>query len=68
MRRRYKLKDTMYSVREHFSKEAVERRKKVWDQVKRLREVGKYAVIKYDKIFNLDGSMCFSELWFYFSG
>ena len=68
MRRRYKLKDTMYSVREHFSKEDVERRKKVWDQVKRLREVGKYAVIKYDKIFNLDGSMCFSELWFYFSG
>ena len=68
MRLRYKLKDTMYSVREHFSKEAVERRKKVWDQVKRLREVGKYAVIKYDKIFNLDGSMCFSELWFYFSG
>ena len=68
MRRRYKLKDTMYSVRERFSKEAVERRKKVWDQVKRLREVGKYAVIKYDKIFNLDGSMCFSELWFYFSG
>ena len=50
MRRRYKLKDTTYSVREDFSKETVEIRKKLWDQVKKLREDGKYAVIKYDKI------------------
>ena len=34
MRRRYKLKDTTYSVREDFSKETVEIRKKLWDQVK----------------------------------
>ena len=35
---------------EDFSKETVEIRKKLWDQVKKLREDGKYAVIKYDKI------------------
>ena len=54
MRRRYKLKDTTYSVREDFSKETVEIRKKLWDQVKKLREDGKYAVIKYDKIVTRD--------------
>ena len=42
------------SVREDFSKEAVEIRKKLWDQVKKLREDGKYAVIKYDKIVTRD--------------
>ena len=36
MRRRYKLKDTTYLVREDFSKETVEIRKKLWDQVKKL--------------------------------
>ena len=51
MRQRYKLKD---SVRENFSKETVEIRKKLWDQVKKLREDGKYAVIKYDKIVTRD--------------
>ena len=50
MRRRYKLKDTTYSVREDFSKETVGIRKKLWDQVKKLQEDGKYAAIKYDKI------------------
>ena len=54
MRRRYKLKDTTYSVREDFSKETVEIRKKLWDQVKKLQEDGKYAVIKYDKIVMRD--------------
>ena len=43
MRQRYKLKDTTYSVRENFFKETVEIRKKLWDQVKQLRE-------EYDKI------------------
>ena len=32
----YKLKDTTYLVREDFSKETVEIRKKLWDQVKKL--------------------------------
>ena len=54
MRRRYKLKDTTYSVREDFSKETVEIRKKLWEQVKKFREDGKYAVIKYDKIVTRD--------------
>ena len=36
MRWRYKLKDTTYSLREDFSKETVEIRKKLWDQVKKL--------------------------------
>ena len=54
MRGRYKLKDTTYSVREDFSKETVEIRKKLWDQVKKFREDGKYVVIKYDKIVTRD--------------
>ena len=41
-------------MREDFSKEAVEIRKKLWDQVKKLREDGKYPVIKYDKIVTRD--------------
>ena len=54
MRRRYKFKDTTYLVREGFSQETVEIRKKLWDQVNKLREDGKYAVIKYDKIVMRD--------------
>ena len=54
MRRRYKLKDSTYWVRENFSKETVEIRKKLWDQAKKLREDGKYAIIKYDKIVTSD--------------
>ena len=54
MQWRYKLEDTSYSVREDFSKETVEMRKKLWDQVKKLRGDGKYTVIKYDKIFTRD--------------
>ena len=54
MRLRYKLKDTTYSVKEDLSKETVEIRKKLWDQVKNLQEDGKYAVIKYDKTVTRD--------------
>ena len=54
MRRCYKLKDTTYLVREDFSKETVEIRKKLWDQVKKLREDRKCAFIKYDKIITRD--------------
>ena len=46
----YKLRDTTYLVREDFCKETAEIRKKLWDQVKKLWEDGKYAVIKYNKI------------------
>ena len=34
-------------MREDFSKETVEICKKLWDQVKKLQEDGKSAVIKY---------------------
>ena len=44
MRRRYKLIDTTYLVREDFSKETVEIRKRLLDQVERLREGGKWKV------------------------
>ena len=44
MQQSYKLKDTTYSVRENFSKETIEIRKKLWDQIKQLREDGKYTV------------------------
>ena len=54
MRRRYKLKKKTYSVREDVSKETIEIRKKIWDQVEKLREYEKYAVIKYDKIVTRD--------------
>ena len=54
IRQRYKSKDTTYSVREDFSKETVEIRKKLWYQIKKLREDGKYAVINYDKIVSRD--------------
>ena len=70
IRRRYKLKHTTYSVREDFYKETVDARKKLWDQVKKLREDRKYAVIKYVKIVtrnfqprSFNDSTCFPELW-----
>ena len=40
----------MYSVREDLSKETVEIRKNLQDTIKKLREDGKTAVFKYDKI------------------
>ena len=54
MRRRYKLKDTTYSVRGDFSKETVKIRLKLWDPVTKLRENGKYAVIKCNKTVKSD--------------
>ena len=68
MGRRYKLKDT--TVRENFSKQTAEIRKKLWDHVRKLRVGRKYLsnAIKYFRgILDPDGSMCFSKLWFYFS-
>ena len=41
-------------MREDFSKETFGISKKLWDQVKKLREDRKYAVIKYDKIVTRD--------------
>ena len=64
MRPRYKLKDTTYSVREDFSKEAAEIRKKLWDHVKMLREDGKQGVIKYDKIVTKDFRLRWQYVFF----
>ncbi|XP_065640514.1 uncharacterized protein LOC136073081 [Hydra vulgaris] len=45
------LKGTGIFINEDFSNETMEIRKKLWEEVKRLRKEGKYAIIKYDKIF-----------------
>jgi DNA-directed RNA polymerase beta subunit len=45
------LKGTGVFINEDFAKETIESRKTLWEEVKRLRGEGKYAVIKYDKIF-----------------
>ena len=50
MRNVYQLKDTGYYINENFSKATLNIRAEFWDEVKRLREEGYYAVIKYDKI------------------
>ena len=54
MWRLYKLKDKTYLVREDVPKETFQIRKKLWGQVKNLREDGKYAVIKYYKLVTRD--------------
>ena len=50
MRRYYKLKITKYSVKEDFSKGKKKKKKKLWDQDKKLRKDGKHTIIKYDKV------------------
>ena len=42
-----------YYFKEDFSKETLEIRKRLWDEVVRLRgEEGKFAVINYDRIYS----------------
>ena len=50
MKRAFKLKDAGFYIREDYSKETISIRKKLWEEVKKLRKKGKYAVLKYDKI------------------
>ena len=50
MRNVYQLKDTGYYINEDFSKATLNIRAELWDEVKRLRGEGYYAVIKYDRI------------------
>ncbi|XP_065681515.1 uncharacterized protein LOC136095174 [Hydra vulgaris] len=45
------LRGTGVYINEDFAKETIEIRKKLWEEVKRLRSEGKYAIIKYDRIF-----------------
>ena len=49
-----KLKGTGVFIHEDFSRETVVIRQKLWEEVKQLREKGKYAVLKYDRIFTRD--------------
>ena len=46
------LKDTNIYIYEDFSKETMAIRKSLWDEVKKVQQQGKYAVIKYDKIYS----------------
>ena len=46
-----KLKNSGIYVNEDFSKDTIEIRKKLWENVMKLRREGKYAVLRYDKSF-----------------
>ena len=46
----YLLEDTGYYINEDFSKATLNIRAEMWDEVKRLRGDGYFAVIKYDRI------------------
>ena len=45
-----RLSGTGIYINEDYAKETVEKRKKLWEEVKRHRREGKYAIIQYDKI------------------
>ena len=46
------IRSTRYYFKEDFSNETIEIRKRLWTEVERLREEGKYAVINYDRIYS----------------
>ncbi|XP_065640541.1 uncharacterized protein LOC136073104 [Hydra vulgaris] len=48
------LKGTGIYMNEDFAQETIEHRRKLWEEVKKLRSEGKYAILKYDKIFSRD--------------
>ncbi|XP_065639545.1 uncharacterized protein LOC136072299 [Hydra vulgaris] len=48
------LKGTGIYINEDFAQETIEHRRKLWEEVKKLRSEGKYAILKYDKIFSRD--------------
>ena len=49
-----KLKESGIYINEDFCKETTDRRKELWKEVKVLRDQGKYAVIRYDRIVQHD--------------
>ena len=49
-----KLKGTGIYINEDFSKETTDIRKKLWDDVIKLRNQGKYAILQYDRIIQRD--------------
>ncbi|KAL1447702.1 hypothetical protein WDU94_013983 [Cyamophila willieti] len=44
------LKGTKINLAEHFSEEIMNKRKPLLEEAKKLRQEGKYAVVKYDKL------------------
>ena len=52
MKNNQHLKDTNIYIYEDFSKETMAIRKSLWDEVKKVQQRRKYAVIKYDKIYS----------------
>lgn len=48
------LDETSYYIKEDFSKKVLEKRKSLQDELKRLRNEGKRAVLKFDKIIILN--------------
>ena len=52
MKNTHHLKDTNIEIYEEFMKETMATRKSLWDEVKKLQQQGKYALIKYDKIYS----------------
>ena len=45
------LKGSGIYINEDFAKETLEKRKLLWEEVKRHRAEGKYAIIRYDKVY-----------------
>ena len=50
----HKLKGTGIYINEDFSRETTEIRKRLWNDVIKLRDQGKYAVLRYDRIVQHD--------------
>ena len=50
MQKVYQFKDTNYYINGDFSKATLNIRAGLWDEVKRFRDEGYYAIIKYDTI------------------
>jgi DNA anti-recombination protein RmuC len=50
----HKLKGSGIYINEDYAKETMLERKKLWEEVKRLRNEGKFAIIKFDKIYCRD--------------
>ncbi|XP_065675883.1 uncharacterized protein LOC136092092 [Hydra vulgaris] len=48
------LKGTGLYINEDFAQETIYHRRKLWEEVKKLRSEGKYAILKYYKIFTRD--------------
>ena len=51
MKNARKLKGTGVYINEDFSRETMEIRKRLWSDVIKLRQEGKFAVLQYDRIF-----------------